>query len=520
MSPSKLNGGEVSPLAPASSPMAAGSAATPLSGAVPRNALERSPESDLDKQNVGWKLKIPSSWNCLALIDCTKDGNISYGIVQPGMHDPDGVPIVRINNIEKGSLNLSEALRVSTSIEEKFKKTRLEGGEVLLTLVGSTGQSFVAPKSLCGWNVPRAIAVIRAKDEIGAKWINLCLQTKDTQQFLDERANTTVQKTLNLKDVRNLPIIIPPDWIKSRIENIILSLDDKIELNRRINQTLEEMAQALFKSWFVDFDPVRAKAAVYAAANSDPTDPTVGIGHARSLRLGDQAELAAMRVISGKTDDELVKFRQEQPDAYAELARTASLFPSSLIASDLGQIPEGWEVARVDSLLRRISVGKKYDQKTVSDYGDIPVLDQSASGVIGFHSDIPGVVASFEMPVVTFANHTCNMRLLQKSFSTIQNVLPFVGEKAPTRWLYYATLGKIKLTEYKGHWPDYALQEVVVASSGIMERFDQVVCSFNMQNEIRQNQSSTLRILRDSLLPKLLSGELEIPDELLAEAAP
>src|SRR5690606_1704225 len=73
------------------------------------------------------------------------------------------------------------------------------------------------------------------------------------------RANTTVQKTLNLKDVREIPILIPPQKIKEKIEAISNDLAGKIQLNRQINQTLEQMAQAIFQSWFVNFEPVKAK---------------------------------------------------------------------------------------------------------------------------------------------------------------------------------------------------------------------------------------------------------------------
>ncbi|MEM9264857.1 MAG: restriction endonuclease subunit S [Cyanobacteria bacterium P01_F01_bin.13] len=154
---------------------------------------------------------LPSRWETLTLSECTVDGNISYEIVQPGKHLPDGVPVVRVNNIRDGRLDLQDVLHVATEIEQKYSRTQLHGGEVLLTLVGSAGQSLVVPESLQGWNVARAIAVIKPKKNISAKWIHLCLQTGSAQHFLDARANTTVQKTLNLKDVKNVPIILPPE---------------------------------------------------------------------------------------------------------------------------------------------------------------------------------------------------------------------------------------------------------------------------------------------------------------------
>lgn len=148
---------------------------------------------------MSFEPKLCNKWIVKPLIECTIDKVISYGVVQPGKHDPKGVPLVRVNNITGNDFNLNNVLFISKEIEEKFSRTRLVGGEVLLTLVGSTGQSMVVPKELSGWNVPRAIAVIRVKEDIGAEWVNLCLQTKEVAEYLDARANTTVQKTLNLK---------------------------------------------------------------------------------------------------------------------------------------------------------------------------------------------------------------------------------------------------------------------------------------------------------------------------------
>lgn len=121
---------------------------------------------------------------------------------------------------------------------------------------------------------------------------------------------------------------------EKEIANILGSLDQKIQLNTLINQTLEQIAQALFKSWFVDFDPVRAK----VQALSD------------GLSL-EQSELAAMQAISGKTPEELTALSQTQPDRYAELAETAKAFPCEMVEVDGVEVPKGWEIKPFGSLL-------------------------------------------------------------------------------------------------------------------------------------------------------------------------
>ena len=113
---------------------------------------------------------------------------------------------------------------------------------------------------------------------------------------------------------------------QKEIADSLYSFDQKIQLNTQINQTLEQIAQALFKSWFVDFEPVRAK----VQALSD------------GLSL-EQAELAAMQAISGKTPEELTALSQTQPDRYAELAETAKAFPCEMVEVDGVAVPKGWK---------------------------------------------------------------------------------------------------------------------------------------------------------------------------------
>jgi len=137
--------------------------------------------------------------------------------------------------------------------------------------------------------------------------------------------NQTILKSISLPDL---------NINKIKVGEILLSFDQKIDLNTQINQTLEQIAQALFKSWFVDFDPVRAK----VQALSD------------SLSL-EQAELAAMQAISGKTPEELTALSQTQPERYAELAETANAFPCEMVEVDGVEVPKGWEVKPLPEII-------------------------------------------------------------------------------------------------------------------------------------------------------------------------
>lgn len=197
-----------------------------------------------------------SSWPKQALSQLVDpQRGITYGIVQPGQHDPIGVPILRVNDIRNGRIDVGDIRRVSPAIAQQYQRTNLRGGEVLLTVVGTIGETVVVPMNMAGWNIARAIAVLPVLGEVSSEWVRLCLQSAELQGLMRDWCNTTVQPTLNLAEVAKLPIPIPPPATRDRVVEILGRLDDKIEVNRRINRTLERMAQALYKHWFVDFGP-------------------------------------------------------------------------------------------------------------------------------------------------------------------------------------------------------------------------------------------------------------------------
>ncbi|MDP0404062.1 hypothetical protein Q7Y93_07325 [Glaesserella parasuis] len=128
--------------------------------------------------------------------------------------------------------------------------------------------------------------------------------------------------------------------------------------------------------------------------------------------------------------------------------------------------------------------------------------------MIGYHNDEAGVKASIENPVIVFANHTCYMRLISYDFSAIQNVFAFVGKESNVLWTYLATLGKQEFTEYKGHFPDFLIKEIIVPNNELTELFGVVVKEHFQQIACNDKQNKTLANVRDLLLPKLLSGEV------------
>jgi len=260
-------------------------------------------------------------------------------------------------------------------------------------------------------------------------------------------------------------IPIPTIEEQDRINSFIAVLDHKIELNAEIALNLERIAQSIFRSWFVDFDPVKAK-----MAGGKP----VGMDDA-----------------------------------------TAALFPDSMEDSELGLIPKGWEVVTIGDVLVKQKPGKLYDQKTSSQSGLIPVLDQGRSGVVGYHNEAPGYLATPDNPVVVFANHTCSLRFVAFPFSVIQNVFPILGNNLSVYWLYFALQGKQEFDSYKGHWPDLVIKPVVRPMQIVSKAFENLTSPLMKLVWNLEKENQGLVHLRDSLLPRLISGELQIPEEML-----
>src|SRR5690606_36791412 len=128
-----------------------------------------------DTASARWvrnELDFRADWDVVPLFEVADpERGITYGIVQPGPMMPDGVPIVRVNNVKGGQIVTQDVHCVSRDIASKYERPRLRGGEVLLTLVGTVGETAIVPPELAGWNTARAVAVIPVNSEIGPEWV-------------------------------------------------------------------------------------------------------------------------------------------------------------------------------------------------------------------------------------------------------------------------------------------------------------------------------------------------------------
>ncbi len=252
--------------------------------------------------------------------------------------------------------------------------------------------------------------------------------------------------TLNRNHIHLLPIYWPPIPTQHKIASILSAYNDLIENNIRRIAILEEMAQTIYQEWFVNF-----------------------------------------------------RYPGHEKD--------------TMVESELGMIPERWGKVTVGDLVKRIPNGKKYDNKTVNSFGAVPVLDQGRSGIIGYHDNEPDVQASRGNPVIVFANHTCYQRIIQFPFSTIQNVLPFTPNLEHNRniyWLHWVTKDLVKFNDYKGHWPEFVSKNLLLPPVTLCNDFGDKIKVLVEQIYLLEKKKENLRRTREILLPKLISGEIDV----------
>ena len=291
---------------------------------------------------------------------------------------------------------------------------------------------------------------------------------------------------------------------QNHIVKILSSIDDKIDLNRRINQTLEAMAQAIFKSWFVDFDPVKAK----IAAKAEGRDP---------LR-------AAMSAISGKAEDELDGLPAEQ---YEQLAATAALFPDEMVESELGEIPEGWAFKSVADIAQFASGKVDVSSLTEDAYISTENMLENRAGVTRATS-LPSVAAvpSFKMGQILVSNirpYFKKIWMARFDGGRSPDVLAF--ESTDFQWteflynlMYQDTFFEFMTRTAKGAKMPRGDKDAIMGwifpcpDEFLMVAFSQRVKPHYAHIESLNSQSKYLSELRDTLPPKLLSGELSVAE--------
>ena len=396
------------------------------------------------------------NWRMVKLGDIAE--KIDYGYTASAIQDPVGPKFLRITDIVPDIINW-DSVPYCRIDEQKFQKYKLENGDIIIARTGATTGYAKQFKDNRDTIFASYLVRVRPSKDVDTKFMGLIVQSDAYKDFIKLNLTGAAQPQANAKILTSFKFLLPPFSTQKQIADILSAYDELIENNMKRIKILEEIAQAIYKEWFVYFRFPGYK----------------------KIKMVDPVRNSISNGAGSKTE--------------------------------FGKIPEGWEVKEVGDIIRRVQSGKKYNNKTVSKKGKVPVLDQGKSGMIGYHNDEPGVIASEDNPIIVFANHTCYQNLIMFPFSVIQNILPFYPSDDYPRsiyWLHWATKDLIELSDYKGHWPEFIKKAVVVPTQKISENFEQKITSIIIEKLKLENINQKLRQARDLLLPKLISGEIEV----------
>ena len=434
-----------------------------------------------------------AEWRDVALEDVADELTVGYVGPMASEYVNDGVPFLRSLNVEPLRINKNDLKFITPEFHRRIQKSRLTPGDVVIVRTGKPGACSVVPDWLAEANCSDLV-IVRCGRQLNNRFLAYYVNTVASGHVAAHLVGA-VQQHFNVSSARTLRLSLPPLAEQKAIAAVLGALDDKIELNRRMNAKLEEMARALFQSWFVDFEPVRAKL--------DGREP-VGLDPA-----------------------------------------CAALFPESIDGSAVGQIPTGWCIKSVGEVVDCVGGGTPstaeptyweggtHHWTTPKDFSSLqaPVLIDTDrkltdAGIAKISSGMlpAGTLLLSSRAPVGYLAITAMPVAINQGFIAIK-----CNERASNFFLLnwcQANMDEIKSRATGTTFAEISKQNfrpipVVLPPKELMAAFTVTVAPLYAQITAYLNQSRTLATIRDTLLPKILSGELQVPiARQLIEAQP
>lgn len=421
-----------------------------------------------------WKFSTLTSI-CTDIVDCphSTPNWTTYGKI-----------VLRSQNIRNGKLDLtSKSFTDEENFRNRIKRIQPLPGDLVITREAPMGEVCLIPEGLECCLGQRMVLLRPNRILVDNRYLLYALQSPFVQHEIqvNEGTGSTVSN-LRIPVLESLPIPLPPLPIQQRIADILGALDDKIELNRKQNETLEAMARALFKAWFVDFEPVRAK------------------------------------------QDGRWQRGQSLPGLPANLY---DLFPDRLVDSELGEIPQGWGVGKVGEFA--IQVKNNISPSEIASQTAYIALEHMPKKSLALTNW--SVSDNIESNKSVFLKGDFLFGKLRPYFHKV-GIAPVDGvcstdilvvrPKKPSYYGYTIMhLSSDALIQHcnqasdgtrmpRTSWADIAKFEVALPSPQVLQLFNSIFLSMSQQIQSNINQIVPLTDLRDTLLPKLLSGELAV----------
>ena len=459
-----------------------------------------------------------------------------------------GIPVVRVSNFTDDSIDTSDLKFVSKENAQENRKVALKTNDVIIATVGSwpknpasiVGKTICVPSKMNGALMNQNSVILRVKGEceIDQKYLFIALKTKLFSEYLVATAQGSAnQASVTLSDIFSYEVEWPEPAIRKSIVSMIDSVNQKIQLNRQTNQTLQHIAQAIFKSWFVDFAPTRAKIIVKQKSGNELAQELAAQAViCGAITLHKLAELE--EGLFGIEEDLHPLITKRFPNEGGvdlwqpkQLAAIAALFPNSLVDSELGKVPEGWGVKSLSEIIEVIGGGtpKRSDEsywgadvpwfsvKDAPSHSDIFVVDTIEKiSELGMQKSSTKLLP-VGTTIITARGTVGKLALVGTPMCMNQSCYGIRGLEGYGPYFNYFNLreaittlqrnthGAVFDTITKQTFESYSMP---VAVGELVKKFEVIVTPILEKIEINNRGVITLSKLRDALLPKLLSGEL------------
>ncbi len=435
-------------------------------------------------------------------LKASSDGAIAIGPfgsrMKANLYTPSGVPVIRGNNLGRSKQLQGEFVFVSGETADSMRNCNVFGGDLVFPHRGAIGEVGIIPSDGNRYMLSTSLMKLTCnREKVLPEFLYYFFKSAEGRHELLKNASTVGTPGIGqpLTSLRSIRVPLPPRPQQERIADILGTLDDKIELNRRMNETLEAMARRLFKSWFIDFDPVLAKAALR-----------------RQHPKLSNAELS----------------RRALPNMATEIAE---LFPDSFADSTLRLIPKGWTVEPFADTVQILGGGTPKTSNLEFWGGEIPwfsVVDAPSDSDVFVintqktvtHSGIENSSATV-LPcgttIISARGTVGRVALVGNPMAMNQSCYALRGrDDRHGYFTYYSTRSLVAVLKQRSHGSVFdTITRDTLMGVNVVTPARSIVAAYEMRihpqlERIRMNlhQSTTLKTMRDRLLPRLLSGEL------------
>ena len=414
-----------------------------------------------------WKEVIATDF-CVEVTDGTHD---SPKPVSKGRY------LLTSKHLQEYQLDFANAYQISQEDYEKaIARSKVDQYDVLFSMIGTIGITHRVSMAKVDFAVKNMGIFKMGGDEIKSMWLYYWLKTRKAKEYINSTLSGTTQGYITLKALRNFPIQVPNEGLMKSITSFLSSLDDKIAVNRRICENLEAQAQALFKHWFIDFAPFLDK----PSGKAERKNGNFCANREQNETCFNSAEVQPK--ITGKA----CKF----------------------VESELGMIPEGWRVGTLEELVD-IKYGK--DHKKLNE-GNIP-----AYGSAGLMRTVDEKLYDGESVLIPRKGTLNNIMYVNEAFWTVDTMFYTIPKKSNILKYLYMKLKRIDFNKMNvgTSIPSNSTSQlnklkIVVPTDEILSRFDGIMSSLLQEIMHSQKESKGLATLRDTLLPKLMSGQIKV----------